>query len=63
MSVCVRLDACMILLLESLCFFVWAGWADVRGADREAHCEEAAAWLDTIQRLHQWEGLRGVYVI
>lgn len=61
--VCVRLDTCKLLLLEKPVFFFpprWAGGrADVHGADSEAHCEEAAAWLDAIQRLHQREGLRG----
>lgn len=54
----------MILLLERLFFsLLQGGLADVYAADKEAYCEEAAAWLDTIQRVHQWESLRGVFVI
>lgn len=33
-------------------FFLWGGRVDVRGADSVAHCGEAAAWLDRIQRHH-----------
>lgn len=48
---CVR--TCIILLFYSLFFFLQGGWAVVHVADKEAHCEEAAAWLDTVQRVHQ----------
>lgn len=51
-------------IIRKLLFFLRGEWADVHVADGEARCEEAAAaWLERIQRLHQWEGLRGVYVI
>lgn len=53
----------LFIILQAFFFFLQGGWAVVHVADKEAHCEEAAAWLDTVQRVHQWESLRVVYVI
>lgn len=62
MHVCVCVCVYDFIIRKPL-FFLRGGWADVHAPDKEAHCEEATAWLDTIQRVHQWETLRGVYVI
>lgn len=32
-------------------------------ADKEIHCEEATASLDTIEGVHRWESLMGVCIV